>query len=526
MSRVRGVWVGTIVGVTLAYAALVAVAFASDATPARAAGPVRTAAPARATAAMLPGRDPFYRWTRPLAKVAPGTVLRRRTVTLSPAVGGVGTATQVLYRTTTQLGAPAVTVATIIRPSTPGPARIVSYQTAYDALGAQCDPSYTLAGGNHSSGSSETAVMAQFVAHGDTVVVSDYEGENLAFGAGQQSGYGTLDGIRAAERAIRAPGSTPVAMIGYSGGSIATEFAAELARSYAPKLRITGAAAGGVPVDLAHNLRYVDGSKVWASATPGIVLGVGRAYQIPTQRYASAYGRNDFGQVRGQCLGQYLGKYPGLRVAQLYRPGFKAYLRVPAFATVTNDLIMGRSGTPREPMMLGVGNADGTGDGVMVADDVAALAHEYCGRGVNVSFHEYPGDDHTAAAPPFLLAAVPFLQTRLAGGSVANGCGAIPTGNSLAPLPLPTYSMTLGRAGKHGARAALRSRGGSVADAVVTLSHGTRVLQTVRLARVSSKPTRFTLGLHKPGHYVMTLNQAGIQLWRVRIRLRLDSGSS
>jgi Secretory lipase len=527
MSRVRGVCAGTVVAVMLGYAALVAVAFVSSAASARAAAPARAAVPARAAGTLVaPGADPFYRWTRPLAKVAPGTVLRRRTTTLSPAVGGVSTATQVLYRTTSQLGAPAVTVATIIRPSTPGPARIVSYQTAYDALGAQCDPSYTLAGGNQSSGSSETAVMAQFLAHGDTVVVSDYEGENLAFGAGQQSGFGTLDGIRAAERAIRAPATTPVAMIGYSGGSIATEFAAELAHRYAPKLRIAGAAAGGVPVDLAHNLRYVDGSKVWASATPGILLGVGRAYKIDTNRYASAYGRKVFGQVRRQCLGQYLGRYPGLRVAQLYRPGFKAYLKVPAFATITNHLIMGNSGTPTEPMMLGVGNADGTGDGVMVAKDVAALAHEYCGRGVNVTFHEYPGLDHTGAAPPFLLAAVPFLQTRLDGGAVANGCGAVPTGNSLAPLPLPTYTMTLQKAGKHGAPAALRSRGGAVADAVVRLSRAARVLQTVRLARVSSKPTRFTLALHKPGRYVMTLNQAGIRLWRLPIRLRLQSSGT
>jgi hypothetical protein len=152
-----------------------------------------------------PTAEPFYNWSGSLQKVAPGTVLRRRTVTLNPAVGGVTTATQLLYRTTTQLGKPAVTVTTIIAPpQSSGAPKLVAYQTAYDALGAQCDPSYTLAGGNDSSDSAETAIMAQFVANGDTVVVSDYEGENLAFGAGQQSGYGTLDGIRATEHALRA----------------------------------------------------------------------------------------------------------------------------------------------------------------------------------------------------------------------------------------------------------------------------------------------------------------------------------
>jgi hypothetical protein len=506
MSRVRVVCAGLVATLALGSGALVTSAAVSSAAPAR-----------PAAAPVLPSRDPFYRWSKPLAKVAPGTILRRRTVKLSPAVGGITTATQVLYRTTTQLGAPSTTAATIIRPAYYGSARIVSYQTAYDALGAQCDPSYTLAGGNHSSDSAETALMGEFVTDGDTVVVSDYEGQNLAFGAGQQSGYGTLDGIRAAERAIGASTRTPVGMVGYSGGSIATEFASELARRYAPQLRITGVAAGGVPVDLAHNLRYVDGSKVWASATPGILLGVARAYNIDMNRYASAYGRKVFGQVRQQCLTQYLGKYPGLRVAQLLRPGFKDYLRVPAFATLTNRLIMGNAGVPREPMLLGVGNADGTGDGVMVAKDVAGLANEYCGRGVNVTFHEYKGKDHTQAAPPFLLAAVPFLQARLAGRSVPDGCGKVGPGNSLAPLRLPGYKLTLGTAFQSGSRAVLRSHGGSVSDAVIKLSRGKRLVQTARLKRISSTPTRFVLKLHQPGKYVLTINQAGIRLWRVPI---------
>ena len=32
-------------------------------------------------------------------------------------------------------------------------------------------------------------------------------------------------------------------------------------------------------------------------------------------------------------------------------------------------------------MFMAVGNADGTGDDVMIAKDVEALAHQYCGEG-------------------------------------------------------------------------------------------------------------------------------------------------
>jgi secretory lipase len=495
----------------IAAATLVVAVFASVAVALGATG-----APAKP-----PTADPFYHWSGSLQKVEPGTVLRRRTVTLNPAVGGVTTATQLLYRTTTQLGQPAVTVTTIIAPPTQssGPPKLVAYQTAYDALGAQCDPSYTLAGGNNSSDSAETAIMAQFVANGDTVVVSDYEGENLAFGAGQQSGYGTLDGIRATEHALRAPASTPVAMIGYSGGSIASEFASELAPAYAPKLRIVGVAEGGIPVDFAHNLAYTDGSPVWSSTTPGIYDGLSRAFHLKLKPLQSPYGRQLSAAVAHQCLGQYLGKYPGLRVKQLFKPAFANPNKVPAFATVTNDLIMGRTGTPNEPLLMGVGNADGTGDGVMIANDVAALAHEYCQRGVNVTFHEYLGDDHTQAAPPFLLAAVPFLQSRLQAQAVPNGCASVPVGNSLAPLPVAKVRIGSGRPVRGGERFTFSAHGGVVVDALITLTYNGRLTRTVRLARLTSRVHTITLPISKNGRYKLTVSQAGLSLAAVGIAL-------
>ncbi len=57
-------------------------------------------------------------------------------------------------------------------------------------------------------------------------------------------------------------------MLGYSGGAIATEWAAELAPAYAPDLdrRLIGAAMGGVLVHPARNLLYVEGSYFWGAS--------------------------------------------------------------------------------------------------------------------------------------------------------------------------------------------------------------------------------------------------------------------
>jgi hypothetical protein len=405
-------------------------------------GAVSALAATAASGPTFPTRDPFYRYSGSLKHIAPGTVLRTRTIALAGATGTEPkSAIQVLYRTTGELGQSTVTVATIIRPaSQTGPAKIVSYQTAYDALGAQCDPSYTLRGGNPSDslGSEEEQVILGYVGDGDTVVVSDYEGERLDWLAGQESGYATLDGIRAAESVLHAHAtSTPVGMIGYSGGSVATEFASELAHAYAPKLDIVGVAEGGIPVDLFHNTAYVNGTSGWSGTIPASLVSLTRAFHVNLKPYLSAYGRRIANAVKHQCIASFFGAYPGLTYQKLLKRKDRDLFKIPAFVKFTDHLIMGRSGTPKGPLFMGVGDSDGTGDGVMVTKDDEALAHAYCKRGVSVEFNVYRGDDHTQAAVPFEEGAATFVGDRLDGKPVPDNCSSVAVGNSLAPLPVP-----------------------------------------------------------------------------------------
>ena len=402
-------------------------------------------APAQAQGPTLPSQDPFYTYTgsTPLSSISPGTVLKKRSVTLTIAGLSIPVATeQLLYRTTGEQGQPTVTVTTLIRPllSILLPTNIVAFQTAYDGLGSECDPSYTLQGGNSGDtiAQAEAAEIAVYVTAGLTVTVPDYEGENLDWGAGQESGYNTLDAIRATEGYLSASSGTPVGMVGYSGGSIATDWAAELAPGYAPALHIVGAAAGGVPVDFAHNLTYINGDQDWAGVIPAVLISLGRAFGVSISPYLSAYGEQVTSAVSGECIASFASEYPGLTVQQLLGSQYQDPFQIPALVTILNKLIMGTGGTPAEPILLGVGNADGTGDGIMIADDVEALAHEYCQRGVSVTFDEYPGLQHTPAAVPFETHALTFLESLFGGSSPGSNCSSIGPGNSLAPLPTPS----------------------------------------------------------------------------------------
>ncbi|MHB1715866.1 MAG: lipase family protein, partial [Acidimicrobiales bacterium] len=422
--------------VTMALALALALVAALLATSAATVGAATVGTPSASP--QPPTQDPFYVWSGSLSTVPPGTVLRSRAVSVPYLSSVPVTATQLLYRTTNELGQPAVTVTTVLQPVGASPTKLVSWQMFYDALGAQCDPSYEMQGGGGIGGAQEEEqLMTPYLDAGDTVTVPDYEGENLAWLAGQQSGYQTLDGIRATEQWLHmAPATTPVALIGYSGGSVATQWAAEMAPAYAPELHIVGSAAGGVPVDPAHNLTYLEGgndpsSSSWDGVIPAVLVGTAeRGFGVDLTPYLSAYGQEVANQVSDECINSFAGDYPGLTMAQLLKPQYQDFLSVPIFASVVNELTMGTDGTPTSPMFLAVGNADGTGDGVMVAGDVEALAHLYCERGVPVQFDEYNGLSHVLAAVPFEATALSLITAWLAGAPTPDNCTTIGTGAS------------------------------------------------------------------------------------------------
>ncbi|WP_158171383.1 lipase family protein [Rhodococcus sp. JT-3] len=388
----------------------------------------------------LPSVDPFYTYDGPLDDVEPGTVLRTRTMpygfhNLATPV----TSTQVLYRTTDQFDRPTTTVTTVLRPFVPGPAKLISYHMAYDALGSECDPSYTLTGNGiySQAGTFEQGVISGYLAAGFAVSVPDYEGPDLEWTIGRQSAYAALDGIRAAETELAFATSTPVGLAGYSGGSVPTQWGAEVAPDYAPELNIVGAAAGGLPVNLAHNLPYISGSTNWAGVIPALIVSYQRAYNLDTSAFLNPYGQQIVDTVSSQCINAFASRYPGLTDTEMLQSPYTSLLDIPGVVESINDNIMGTAGTPRVPILLAVGDVDGTGDSVMVTGDVEGLAHEYCDRGVNVTYAQYNRLSHSDAFLPFQAQTAQFFTDRFAGAAPTNNCAVVGPGNDLAPTPVP-----------------------------------------------------------------------------------------
>lgn len=414
-------------------------------------------APAAAAAPIRPKDDPFYRYdgATPLAQVAPGTVLKSRDVTLGLSTNPTPVpATQLLYRTADETGQPTVTVTTVVAPpgSTVAP-KLVAYLSFYDSLSDKCNPSYTLTGGDPGADNAqltevEQALVSQYQALGWVVTVPDFEGTDLHWTAGHEAGYGTLDAIRATKNFLKLGAATPVGLSGYSGGSIASDWASEMAPAYAPEINLVGVAEGGVPVHFAHNLTYINGSDVWSGIIPAVLVALSRAFGLDLDTYLSPLGKQLTAKVQDQCIGEFSGTTPGLKVEQLLKPQYADFLKVPAFVEIVNKLIMGTEpGHPKGPLLMQVGNdpanAQGQGDDIMVTEDVRALAYEYCTQGVPVQFKVLANANHTNAALLFEPQATAFLAERFAGVPfVADSCASIGKGSDISPVTLDEPSAS------------------------------------------------------------------------------------
>lgn len=409
--------------------------------PTQAAAATSRSAPASSTV-LPPSQDPFYTPNVPLGHLKPGTPIKVRTVRVitsqnkktkkTTSIKG----TQILYRTTDEFGRAAAAVTTIVGPATKGSrSKLISYHAPYDTLGSQCDPSYELQGsGQGTPQALDLVAVGPLLAQGYTVTIPDYEGLKQHWTIGAESAYAALDSVRASEKVLKMPASTPVGLMGYSGGSVPTGFAADLAPTYAPELHIVGAAAGGVLVDPAHNLGYINKTPLWSSVIPALMYSYNETYDLNIGQYLSADGTAALAHVAGQCLTEFLGKPGNIDDSDLLKqPQWPSLLSIPALIKPLNKNIMGASGVPHTPVFLGVGNVDGIGDGIMMQNDVAGLATQYCAEHVKTQYRIYPKKNHFQAFVPWTVDADAFINARFAGKS-ATYCQGIPPGTPLTPL--------------------------------------------------------------------------------------------
>lgn len=385
-----------------------------------------------------------------IAAAKPGDILKQREIQLHiAALATPVTVTQLLYRTTDTQGRPTTNVTSVLHPTAPSTGRVLAYQSFYDSLNPEDGPSRSVSGDTSVGagiGMMESGLMLPMLQSGATVVMADTEGSQADFAAGPEYGMATLDSLRAAKAAgaggYRA--DSKVAMVGYSGGAIATNWASILVGTYAPELResIVGAAQGGVLVNPLNNLTYAIEGPAWSGVVMMAIVGLGRAYGIDLEPYLTDTGKYYAAQLQDASIVDGFGRLAGMSWGDLVRPEYPTPLSIEPIRDIVAKVNMGTAAIPDIPMLLVQGSGGelegtpaggantGPGDGVMVAGDVRALAHRYCDAGTPVVYREYPLS-HVLTAVPYAAEAVGWVNDRYAGVPAPNNCGTYPAGNDL-----------------------------------------------------------------------------------------------
>ncbi|KAB8446268.1 hypothetical protein FH972_025248 [Carpinus fangiana] len=395
----------------------------------------------------LPRNDSFYDEvdTSELAGLTPGTIIDFRTqsnllLAFTPVV--IQSAWTVKYVTTNAQDEKVAAVTTLIAPF--GAAdKILSFQTAYDSANLDCSPSYQLGAGNTPLNLTEAlylekAVIALALAKSWYVVILDYEGLTASVTSGLTSGRAVLDSITAAINSgsfTSIPMTSQVVLAGYSGGALATEWAAELENDYAPKLAATivGIAAGGLPVNVNNTLAFVNGPTAVDNGSstyliPNALQGIASAYAdfatylrtslAPSKETAFKYSLNSCNDAefyRNQDIFQTYFK-PGISQSSFTSSDSYKYV-------LNRGGIMGRHGRPIHPTYF----FQGAQDEIVSPNATTELVQTFCGhdlsrKDISLEYILNPDTTHAGEALVGIGGALQFLQDRFDGKPAFTGC--------------------------------------------------------------------------------------------------------
>ncbi|MGW3482169.1 lipase family protein [Rhodococcus indonesiensis] len=368
-----------------------------------------------------PDPDPFYAAPADLAARAPGDVLRVRQLPPSYYFPG-STVWEVLFRTTDSQDRPVAANTTFVRPAhhvQNGP--LLSYQHIINALGHKCKIVSQLYTSHPLHQIREAAGLNLALARGWAVALPDHLGPRMAYGAAKLGGRVTLDGIRAVQRVPELQvADSKVALGGYSGGGMATSWAAALAPEYAPELNIVGAAEGGVPMNLVKMAESLGTAPHPAfGLAMAAALGLEREYpdRIHVTPQLNAQGHWLKQLIANGCTNEIMFWGVGRSAAEM--TDNRRFLDDPAARTVMEENSLELyAGVPKAPIF----EWHSPTDALIPVDSVVATMRRYCAAGVPVQTLLTPTPDHLSAAALGLFPALDWVDARFRGEPAPSTC--------------------------------------------------------------------------------------------------------
>jgi pimeloyl-ACP methyl ester carboxylesterase len=280
---------------------------------------------------------------------------------------------------------------------------------------------------------------------GYMVVSPDYEGPDSAFPVGRLEGKGVLDGMRAVNNfALELGLETANPMIvgtGYSGGAVATGWAAAMHPNYAPELNVVGWSMGGTPANLSGVVNQIDGT-IFAGFLPSAIVGLsapstyGATLDPLIDSVVTEKGKAALAFSSRQCAVLSLLRFAGqdLQDFDIQSLG-KELLHHPIVAEVLEDCIIGvdSAETPTVPTFV----YHAIKDEIIPYTNASSMVDRWCDAGADVKFTTYAAGGHATTLVLALPAIFEFVDKAFAGTTGYSGCTtSTELTNTLDPLAL------------------------------------------------------------------------------------------
>jgi len=389
---------------------------------------------ASATPVEGPSGSAFYTPPTPAPTGNAGELIWYRPATLNLKVTlPENKAWTVLYQSTAQRGEPDFVTGTVIVPtarwSGTGTRPVVTIGIGTQGIAPQCAPSKQMVTGTeYAAGEIIEALRA-----GYAVDVTDYQGYTNGaiptYTAGRAEGQAVLDVVRAGRQV---PGSgltesNPTYAWGYSQGGQAVGWAGELQAAYAPNVKLSGIAAGGVPANLREFGAFTGPSTSSAleilsaigleSAYPTLKLGT----LTPAGEKAVADALNEcvtelLTTLKGASFQEYTTEHKGVQELEETEPQFKAALE---------EQNLDNAAVP-----VPVYHYHGLEDEMVPISQDVNLHYDWCTLGVKDDLQLYNGE-HLFTAAMASGNALKWIQERVAGRTAPSTCGKHSAGATL-----------------------------------------------------------------------------------------------
>lgn len=262
----------------------------------------------------------------------------------------------------------------------------------------------------------------QLVVRNAVLVATDYQGlgtpgEPTPY-VGVAEAHAILDSIRAAKQ-LRGVGRIgPVVIAGQSQGGGAALWAAQLARTYAPRLDLRGVVALAPAAELTTIVRSLGkppfsaylGEALWA------VDGLKAAYgaRLDVRHLLTPAARTDLSRVAKECEQQTIARWRGRSLHAVFA---RDPLSVRPLAELLEENSPGGS-DPHVPIFLGQGSRD-----QMIPQRVVSeLETRYCRLGANVTRRVYAGADHDGVIDAASNDVLSWIASQVHGRPTPTSC--------------------------------------------------------------------------------------------------------